>query len=465
MLSFHIATLGCKVNQYESQAIREAWLAAGLAESGEPQKAGLILVNSCAVTAKAVADVRRVVRRLHHDAPDADIIVTGCAAAPHLKELAALPGVVRVVPQDDKAELKDPLLNTAYFDLPDARGADGRFAPAAPQGFVGLTLQSPEYQRPSAYPDLSVSGCERSRAILKIQDGCSHGCAFCIVPLTRGGARSRPFAESLAEAVRLLEAGFTEIVISGVNLRQYRHDGKGGFWTFLAALDAALAPKWEGRARFRLSSLDPGQLGPEALETLGRCRMLAPHLHLSLQSGSASVLLRMGRGHYDPGLLPDFLAQLRSFWPLYGLGADILTGFPGESEAEFAEGMRLVRLLGLSYAHVFPYSPRPGTRAALMPGQLSQRVKKTRAEKLRIQAGQSRKSFLDKLAALPELTVVFEGRAEKNGLDKGLCEYYAECRLCEPSSGTPRSMSRVRPLKTDGKTLLVTKILEDSPCG
>lgn len=475
---FYIATLGCKVNQYESQALREAWAAAGLCETGEPEKAAVILVNSCAVTAKAVADVRNTVRRLHRAAPEAAVIVTGCAAAPQAKELAALPGVRLVVPQDGKAGLKRMAPELAR-SLGNPGGDDGQ--PGVPPRTPPGGNDSP---RSPSYPDLSVSGYERSRAVLKIQDGCSHGCAYCIVPLTRGGARSRPFAESLAEARRLLEAGFAEIVISGVNLRQYRQNGGENFWRFLSGLDAALAPEWAGRARFRLSSLEPGQLGGEALETLARCRMVAPHLHLSLQSGSPSVLRRMGRGHYDPLLLPGFLSEFRTVWPLYGLGADILTGFPGESDAEFAEGLELVKRLNLTYAHVFPYSKRPDTPAAVMPGQVPHAVKKERAATLRETARQGRDIFSRRLAALPELMVAFEDRGDAarpgGRLDgqpedrasgsesghavgttpghfigraaaRGVCEYYAECRLSGVDGVSARGLTRVRPIGVAGE--------------
>ena len=498
---FHIATLGCKVNQYESQSLREAWLAAGLEETRAPEQAAVILVNSCAVTAKAVADVRNAVRRLHRAAPQAAVIVTGCAAVAMADELAALPGVLAVVPQDRKADLKGlvPELVTGCNEsgLPPRTPPGGNDSPRTPPIQKNIAEQcfsdnagpgpqgpgggvrgggAPSFPSPSSlrYPDLAVSGYERSRAVLKIQDGCSHGCAYCIVPLTRGAARSRPFAESLAEARRLLGAGFAEIVISGVNLRQYAQED-GGFWAFLSGLDAALAPEWAGRARLRLSSLEPGQLGDEALAALARCRMVAPHLHLSLQSGSASVLRRMGRGHYRPDTLPVFLDRLRAVWPVYGLGADILTGFPGESDGEFEEGLRLVQGLGLTYAHVFPYSRRPGTQAAAMPGQVPQAVKKDRAARLRETARQGKEAFLRQLAVLPELTVVFEDRDGETA--RGVCEYYADCRLGSVPAGlfdapghepgqnlardTVRELARgltgVRPVGTDGETLCVAR--------
>jgi len=433
--TFFLATLGCKVNQYESHALREAWLGRGLRETKDPALAGIILVNSCAVTAKAVADVRATVRRLNRAAPGAAIIISGCAAEVLEKELAGLPGVWAVVGQADKAGL----LAAPPFTAVDSKE--------------------------TAYPPFAVSGYDRSRAVLKIQDGCSHGCAYCIVPLTRGRARSRAYADAVEEAGRLLRAGFREIVISGVNLRQYtltsEGDAGGDFWDFLSRLDAALAPEWRGRARLRISSLEPGQLDHNALEVLQACAMLAPHLHLSLQSGSPSVLWRMGRGHYDPASLPEFFTALQRIWPVFGLGADLLTGFPGESEAEFAQGLELCRALPLTYAHVFPYSRRPGTRAAGMPDQVPPEVKKDRAARLRALVQEKKEHFFHFLLTLPRLQVVFEDREEQDGSapPRGVCEFYADCTLGsadKPEHDLPRrEIVTVRPLAVRKNNLVV----------
>lgn len=435
--SFYLATLGCKVNQYESHALREAWQSQGWREAGGPEEATFILVNSCAVTARAVADLRNTVRRLHRAAPKAGIVITGCAAQVLETELAALPGVVRVVPQSDKDSLlKAPEAPSVLSPLPPMQKACPAYSIA-------------ESSSVPPFPAFALSGYDRSRAVLKIQDGCSHGCTYCIVPLTRGRARSRSLQDSLAEAGRLLEAGFREIVISGVNLRQYRQEhqnGNGGFWDFLGELDSRLAPVWEGRARIRISSLEPGQLTEQGLETIRSCRLLCPHLHLSLQSGSPSVLRRMGRGHYDPADMLVFLEELRKLWPVYGLGADILTGFPGETDEEFAKGMEFCRSLPLTYAHVFPYSKRPGTRAASMPGQIAQEVKKERAARLRSLVRDKKLDFVRQLAGLPDMRVVFEagqeaGRKPASAPWQGLNEYYVECRL----EGQPDAIDSIKP--------------------
>ena len=423
MKIFFIATLGCKVNQYESHSLREAWLSKGWLETDSPGSARLILVNSCAVTAKAVADVRNTVRRLHRAAPQAEILVTGCAAQVLTQELAALPGVSAVVSQDDKSRLlAAPLMQDVHMD----NGPTGMPLPAEVAHTAAKT----------PFPPFSLSGYDRSRAVLKIQDGCSHGCTYCIVPLTRGRARSRDFEDSLAEVRRLIQTGYREITLSGINLRQYKDSDKRDFWDCIAALEAALAPEWTGRLRLRISSLEPGQLTGKALDTLAASRLVAPHLHLSLQSGSPAVLRRMGRSHYDPTCLPDFLAQLRRHWPVFGLGADILTGFPGETEEEFAEGATFCRSLPLTYAHVFPYSRRPGTAAAAMSGQVSPEVKKTRAASLRAMVAEKKQNFLASQLALPQLLVVFEPQnadAPASSI-QGVNEYYSDCRLVPQDS-------------------------------
>lgn len=492
-VSFYLATLGCKVNQYESHALREAWSARGWQEAQTPEQAEVILVNSCAVTAKAVADVRNAVRRLHRAAPESSIIVTGCAAEVLEKELAGLPGVRAVIGQSRKEEL--------LTDFRERVLAPEGFRPVGTHAGIpspGPALEKEKRRGASPFPAFAVSGYDRSRAVLKVQDGCSHGCTYCIVPLARGRARSRSAEDSLSEARRLLAAGFREIVISGVNLRQYGRDmaeasgrkGEGGydFWDLLARLDRELGPEWAGRARLRVSSLEPGQLGSKALDVLGASRMAAPHLHLSLQSGNPPVLRRMGRGHYDPAALPEFFARLRDVWPVFGLGADLLTGFPGESEAEFREGLELCRALPLTYAHVFPYSRRPGTAAAAMDGQLPPALKKERAAALRAMVRDKKRAFLQSLLSQPLMRVAFEDRGEPPGDDaaesgpekdaaagkgpargvalpafwRGVNEFYADCRLdaadiadasIEPP--LPRVLTPVRPVRVEADILVV----------
>jgi MiaB/RimO family radical SAM methylthiotransferase len=403
---FHIFTLGCKINQYESQALREAWIRAGWLEASGPGEAEAILINTCAVTERAVQDVRKAARRLHRENPSARIVITGCAAQRFPRELAQLEGVGSVVPQSRKTELV-----TGPPD-PGLTGGSEELSPAPPG---------------RKYPDLAITDFPRARPVLKVQDGCSQACTYCIVPLTRGPARSREPEEVLQEADRLARAGFRELVLSGINLGQY---GRGlercmDFWDLLGELDGYLAHRHGRRTRLRLSSLDPGLLTEKGLRALAGSSLVCPHLHLSLQSASPSVLRAMGRSHYHPEGIEEFLRRLRRIWPVFGLGADILVGFPGETQEDFLETERFCRRQPLTYGHVFTYSARPGTNAAIMKPRVPGRLKKERSRILRGLLAGKRAAFMRELTGLPEVTVVLE-QAEP---PLGLCEYYVLCHL------------------------------------
>lgn len=445
--TFHLVTQGCKVNQYETQALREAWLGAGHAEVETPEAAAVVVINSCAVTARAVTDLRQLVGRVHRAAQAARIIVTGCAAQVVCDTLATLPGVHAIVPQASK----DALVHYTLCD--DATLPQGTVLPergSVPQT-VRHTVAAGETPH---FPDLRISGFSRARPVVKVQDGCSHRCTYCIVPLARGRSRSRQPDEVVAEARALLTSGYRELIISGVNLRQYGADlpHTPDFWALLQHLERALAPEWAGRARLRLSSLEPGQLHERALDVLGNSRLVCPSLHISLQSGSHPVLQRMGRSHYRVDGLARFLEGLAAHWPLFGLGADVLVGFPGETEAEFAETVAYLRSLPFSYAHVFPYSRRPGTVAATMKNQLPREVKKARATLLRAEVATWKVRFAATLLARPQLSLVLDG----HGGRKGVCEYYAECRLRSlPATVNRREVLAVTPVALEGETVLV----------
>ncbi|WP_207264355.1 MiaB/RimO family radical SAM methylthiotransferase [Desulfovibrio sp. Huiquan2017] len=430
MTTFHTATLGCKINQYETRSIAEAWTGRSAVEVADPREADLILVNSCAVTANAVADLRQAVRRFHRDNPEAGIIITGCAAQVLPDELVQLPGVIRVVAQADKARL---------LDGPEAGGEES-----------GLDGEKP------GFAPFSITGYGRARAVVKVQDGCSHFCTYCIVPLTRGRSVSRDMAEVEAEVSRLLGAGFREFILSGINLRHFGRDlpGKPDFWDLVARLEKTFALDWAGRARLRISSVEPGQLTDKALDVLGASRLVCPQLHLSLQSGDSDVLKAMGRGHYSPQSAVDFMERLKPRWPVMGLGADLITGFPGETESQFEHTLELCRALPLTYGHVFPYSERPGTRAADLPGAVDVAVRKERAARLRKLVGRKKTTFLQRLLTLPHLDVLVQ-----DARGRGVSEYYAACRFEESPGVPPRSLARARPVRVD-KGVVVVEPLE-----
>ncbi len=501
--TFCIRTFGCKVNQYESQSLREAWLSMCGTETDDPAVADVVLLNTCAVTANAVADARQSVHRLNREAPRVCIVIAGCAAEAARGELAALPGVVAVVGQAGKALLLEeppleqlerlnasPLLgllesrkasgrirsgmadtgkNTGTFPSPcpssrsEKSSLDGRFGKDDHE--VSGSRETGQSER--SYPPFAITGFRRSRPVLKIQDGCSHGCSYCIVPLTRGPSRSRPPHECLAELQRLLEAGYREIMLSGINLRQYVvgngdiHD----FWDLVAWLDRELAPKWgEGTrpdpARLRISSVDPAQLTARGIDCLAATRLVCPHLHISLQSGSPAVLSAMRRGHYTPEGLISSVRQIASFWPRLGLGADILMGFPGESEEHVQETLDVVRELPLTYAHVFPFSARPGTLAATLPDQVEKAERQNRASRVRKLVDAKGKAFREASLREKRLLVALDRNDDwqKHPGQHGIDACYVACRLNVPVPGKDHSLVPVRPLRVEHDGLLVEPV-------
>ena len=397
---FFIATQGCKVNQYESQAIRETLVAEGLMETSDPALADIVLINSCAVTERAVLDLAKLVRGFAATHPRPWIVVAGCAVEADRERILALGFVDEVITQKEKAGL-------------------GRKGPL---------------------PDLSISSYNRARGVIKVQDGCSHGCTYCIIPSTRGKSVSRPPEDVIAEASRLLESGIREISLCGINLRHYGRDlaPTKDFWDLLTQVDRALAPRWEGRARLRLGSLEPGDLSARALTTLAESRLMSPHLHISLQSGSPEVLRRMGRGHYGPEEIFTFLEGLEQLWPVFGLGADLIAGFPGETQRHADETLEVVKRLPLSYAHVFPYSERPGTPAARFKDVVPGHIRRERAKALRGEVAHKRADFLNRLLRLPVMNVALE----EGGT--GMNEFYVECTVNDPPPRA-RELLRVAP--------------------
>lgn len=441
---FHFVTFGCKVNQYETQALREAWTAQGGTECDSPDAADVVCINSCAITARGERDARNALFRVRRDAPGARVLLTGCAA--------------RLVAGQ----------TAAGRDAPDAvivQEAKSRLL-AGPESVAdGLTDTA---DADAAFPPFEISGFRRARPVLKVQDGCRHRCTYCIVPLTRGACRSRDPFDAIREARRLLEAGYAELMISGINLRQYGRDKAeyGDFWSLLQRLDAALAPEFAGRARLRISSLEPSQLDARGLDILRGCRMVCPHLHISLQHASPAVLRRMGRGHYSADMLEQAVHELRAHWPVMALGADLLLGFPGESEEDARCLLDFVERMPFSYAHVFPYSRRPGTAADRMDGQLPQQLKQERAARVRAAVTERQEAFREAQLRLPRLLAAPEApmqdRRPRNRPFKGVNEYYVPC-LLPPEAAQAAETHRlipVRPLELTPKGLRVALLDE-----
>ena len=339
-----VTTFGCRLNIVESDAMRDLATAAG--------HDGLTIVNTCAVTAEATRQARQAIRRLKRENPERTIAVTGCAATIERHVFAAMPEVGHIVANPSKT---DPAIWAA---LP------GRAAPD------GLALSS-------AAPSPGSGG--HTRGFLEIQNGCDHRCTFCVIPFGRGASRSIPVADVIARAAALLDTGVREIVLTGVDITSYGGDLDGR--PSLGALVLHLLRALPDLPRLRLSSIDCIEADPALLAAIEGEERLMPHLHVSLQSGSDLILKRMKRRHGRQDAVA-FCRAVKSLRPGMVLGADIITGFPTETEANFGDSLSLVEACGLTHLHVFPYSPRPNTPAARMP-QVPGGVAKERAARLR----------------------------------------------------------------------------------
>ncbi len=352
--AIQLVTFGCRLNLVESEVMRAAARNAG--------RENLVIVNTCAVTAEATRQARQAIRRLARENPGAEIVVTGCAAEIDPLRFAEMPEVARVV---GNARKTDPETWAKPWANPSAKGDFGRAmvtSPLAPQEGVE----------------------DHTRAFLAVQTGCDHRCTFCIIPYGRGPSRSSKPEAILAAVRRLTDKGFREIVLTGVDLTSYGADPDEE--TRLGGLVKAILRAAPGLERLRLSSIDCIEAGADLIDAFATEPRLAPHLHLSLQAGDDMILKRMKRRHTREEAV-DFCARLRRLRPDMVFGADLIAGFPTETDAMFDNTLRLVEDCGLTYLHVFPFSARPGTPAAKMP-PVAGEIVKARARRLR-EAGEA----------------------------------------------------------------------------
>jgi threonylcarbamoyladenosine tRNA methylthiotransferase MtaB len=386
---FFLRTLGCKANQYESQAMREALIAAGFAEAADPGGAEIFILNSCAVTGRAGASGRRAVRQAVRMNPALRVAIAGCGVDLGESWPVGGAGPPLLVANAGKPALAARL--RAWLGETPAEGDAGE-APLAVSRFAG-----------------------RSRALLKIQDGCGDFCSYCAVPLARGAPRSRPPEEITREAARLTAAGFRELALTGINIGAYRH----GALDFVGLI--RLLIRTPGLVRLRLGSLEPQSVDERLARAIGESAgRVCPHLHLPLQSGDDRVLAAMNRRYRAEEFL-DKIRMLRDHVELPAIGADLMVGFPGESGAAFARSLEICRRAGFSRLHVFPFSPRPGTPAAAWRRDFPERVAEERKSRL-LEAGRE-------MAAA--FAVRCLGRRERVILENGdgLSDRYLRVRL------------------------------------
>jgi threonylcarbamoyladenosine tRNA methylthiotransferase MtaB len=362
-VKYSIVTFGCRVNQADSLAIEEQLLASG----GTPASSGdadLVIVNSCSVTAAADQGTRQIVRKIAKENPLARIVVTGCYATRRPGEVAALARAVQIVPNDRKDWLAEEIGLTSAERFGDGDGACG--APIAP-GLAGRTAYT-----------------------LRVQTGCEETCSYCIIPTTRGRSRSRSLSEVHSEIDRLQSAGFREIALTGVHLGSYGRDLPDG--SSLLNLLQTIDRRPSGFARFRISSLEPMDCSDEIVDLVSHSRCLAPHFHLPLQHASDRVLVAMRRP-YTFAYYRRLLERIRGRIPHASIGSDVIVGFPGETEADFATLESYLEASPLTHIHVFPYSDRPGTAASAMQDKVHGSIVRERASRLRELGRELTRSF------------------------------------------------------------------------
>ncbi|HEV8585500.1 MAG TPA: tRNA (N(6)-L-threonylcarbamoyladenosine(37)-C(2))-methylthiotransferase MtaB [Methylomirabilota bacterium] len=417
------ATLGCRLNQADSQQMQAALEARGFATVPFGEAADVVVVNTCTVTARAEASDRQAIRRARRANPDARVVVTGCWAQTSAADVARVPGVDLVIGNADKDRL--PALLAEVLGAPRA---------AAPRVAVGDIAQA----RIAAVEGGGAT-LGRSRAFVKVQDGCQHRCAFCIVPRARGASRSLEPARVVEQVRRLVEAGQPEITLTGVDLGHYGADLAPR--TSLAALLRGLV-SIGGLRWLRLSSLLPAYFTDELLEVLTGAPAIAPHFHVPLQSGSDRILRAMRRP-YNVARYRAVVERLAGARPALGLGADVIAGFPGETEEDAAATERLVEALPFTYLHVFPYSDRAGTEAAARPGHVDRATIARRAARLRALGAAKSAAFRRSLVGRTEDVLVLETRDRATRGLVGLTGHYVEVVFDGPDS-LKRRVTRVR---------------------
>jgi threonylcarbamoyladenosine tRNA methylthiotransferase MtaB len=375
--SFHVQNFGCRASQADGAAIESALLREGLSAAANPSQAEFVVLNSCTVTSFADEDVRKSIHRVHRENPAARILVTGCYAQRAPDELAALPGVYWVVGNSHKVRIPEIVAEPlAQSDTP-YHG----------QIHVGDIFAQHDFL---SAPVEDAAG-DRTRPNLKIQDGCNNRCSFCIIPFVRGRSRSAP-ADGVIGQVRDLAARYREVVLSGINLGRWgREAGSSMNGTMrLADLIRRLLDETPIE-RLRLSSVEPMDWSDDLLELVATSARIAKHVHAPLQSGSDRVLRRMYR-KYRPRHYEDRIVKARTWMPDAAIGADVMTGFPGETDAEFEETRAFIERLPFTYLHVFTYSERPGTPAAAAP-QVPMEVRRDRNRILRELAAEKNLEF------------------------------------------------------------------------
>jgi threonylcarbamoyladenosine tRNA methylthiotransferase MtaB len=383
-------TLGCKLNFSETSTIGNEFINNGFSKVDFDQKADVYVINTCTVTENAEKDCRQIVRRALRQNPNAYIIVTGCYAQLRAEEISKIEGVDAVLGSSEKFKIFELIKD---FDKENLSCI-----------YVNSTKELNDFN--SAH---SSEGDDRTRAYFKIQDGCDYKCTFCTIPLARGGSRSLNLGSALSQFKELVENGYKEIILTGVNVGDYGTNANSGFYSLLEKFVNV-----EGDFRIRISSIEPNLLTDEIINLAVENPKICNHFHIPLQSGSDKILRLMQR-RYNTSYYKEIVEKVYNKIPDVGIGIDVIIGFPGETEEDFLETYNFLNKLPASYLHVFTYSERPNTKAILMDGKVSSEEKKRRSSMLRILSEKKKNAFYRKMIG-KNLKVLWEETEKENFL-------------------------------------------------
>ena len=440
MGTFYVENFGCRATQADGAAIERQFRQCGLSPADSPAQAEIVVLNSCTVTASADQDARAAIRRIHRENPECRIVVTGCYAQRAPEEVAALPGVSQVIGNSHKHRLAE--IATTFIPLSQLTTenqelrSDFRRTPLDaqlpviqdPRQFVGDIFAHTELLAAPVFDSLG----QRTRPNLKVQDGCDNRCSFCIIPSVRGQSRSLPMHEVIREVNALVDAGYREVVVSGINLGRWGRDLVWGARPRASHFEDLVRTilSQTSLQKLRLSSIEPMDWSHELIRMMADSPRIAKHAHVPMQSGSDRILRLMHR-KYRPWHYREKIEQIRAAMSTAAIGADVMVGFPGETETDFAETRRMIEALPFTYLHVFTYSSRPGTPSAAMPNQVPVHIARERNRILRDLAAEKKlafmRSFVGKTIEAITLNVTHSG--PDGDFTEALTDNYLKLRL------------------------------------
>jgi threonylcarbamoyladenosine tRNA methylthiotransferase MtaB len=403
--SFYVENFGCRATQADGATIERQFQERGLAQADESAQAEVVVINSCTVTASADQDARAAIRRIRRENPGCQIVVTGCYAQRAPEEVASLPGVTQVIGNSHKHRLAEIVADSRRIDMVASITTSRDFIPlsnltpqTSSQVFISDIFAHTELLAAPVFDAGTGTNSDRTRPNLKVQDGCDNRCSFCVIPFVRGQSRSLPLSQVVRELNALVSAGYREVVISGINLGRWGRDLAGGLDT-----DRVMPQRFEDLVReildqtnlekLRISSVEPMDWSRELIDLMAASPRIAKHAHVPMQSGSDRVLRAMHR-KYRPWHYREKLESIRAALPTAAIGADVMVGFPGETETDFEETRLLIEELPFTYLHVFTYSSRPGTPAATMRHQVPVQITRQRSRILRELADEKKLAFM-----------------------------------------------------------------------